>query len=129
MCKNFIDNISPLERGFRGLVGSMKKTEKKMTEKQLYKAKVKWFVENGYEEIMPRDFYREIFPEGSFQVEGDYSQKSGNGILIYTDENGKHKHRYIFDDLKEIEQWYGKEDVYVRGASFIGKKHEMKMQV
>ena len=109
-------------RGFRGLVGNMKKTEKKMTEKQLYKAKVKWFVENGYEEIKPRDFYREIFPENSFQKVGEYNRKSGNGILIYTDEKGKHKHRYIFDDLKEIEQWYGKEDVYVRGASFIGKK-------
>lgn len=93
-----------------------------MTEKQLYKAKVKWFEKYGYEEIKPRDFYREIFPENSFQKVGEYNRKSGNGILIYTDEKGKHKHRYIFDDLKEIEQWYGKEDVYVRGASFIGKK-------
>ena len=40
---------------------------KKLTEKQLYKAKVEWFKENEYEEVDPLDFYREIFPVGSFQ--------------------------------------------------------------
>ena len=44
---------------------------KKLTEKQLYKAKVEWFQENEYEEVEPVAFYREIFPVGSFQEQGN----------------------------------------------------------
>ena len=95
---------------------------KKLTEKQLYKAKVEWFNENEYEEVEPLDFYREIFPSGSFQEQGNTDRKSGNGMLIYKNEDGRYKHRYIFDDLAEIPNWYGKEDVYIRSASFIGKR-------
>lgn len=94
---------------------------KKLTEKQLYKAKVEWFQENEYEEVEPLDFYREIFPVGSFQERGHTERKAGNGILTYKNEEGHHWHQLIFDDLSEIPNWYGKEDVYIRSASFIGK--------
>ena len=53
---------------------------KKLTEKQLYKAKVEWFQENEYEEVEPVAFYREIFPVGSFQDKGNTERKAGNGI-------------------------------------------------
>lgn len=94
---------------------------KKLTEKQLYKSKVEWFQENEYEEVEPVAFYREIFPVGSFQEKGNTERKSGNGILTYKNEEGHHWHKLIFDDLAEIPNWYGKEDVYIRSASFIGK--------
>ena len=87
---------------------------KKLTEKQLYKAKVEWFQENGYEEVEPLAFYREIFPVGSFQEQGNTDRKAGNGMLIYKNENGQHWHKFIFDDLAEIPNWYGKEDVYIK---------------
>jgi hypothetical protein len=92
-----------------------------LTEKQLYKAKVEWFHENEYEEVDPLAFYREIFPVGSFQDKGHTERKSGNGMLIYKNEHGQHWHNLIFDDLTEIPNWYGVEDVYIRSASFIGK--------
>ena len=95
---------------------------KKLTEKQLYKAKVEWFQEHEYEEVDPLDFYREIFPVGSFQEQGNTERKAGNGMLIYKNEEGQHWHKFIFDDLAEIPNWYGKEDVYIRSASFIGKR-------
>ena len=41
-------------------------------------------------------------------------------LLIRTEE-GHHWHKLIFDDLAEIPNWYGKEDIYIRSASFIGK--------
>ena len=94
---------------------------KKLTEKQLYKAKVEWFHENEYEEVDPLAFYREIFPVGSFQDKGHTERKAGNGMLIYKNEHGQHWHKLIFDDLTEIPNWYGVEDVYIRSASFIGK--------
>lgn len=92
-----------------------------LTEKQLYKAKVEWFHENEYEEVDPLAFYREIFPVGSFQDKGHTERKAGNGMLIYKNEHGQHWHKLIFDDLTEIPNWYGVEDVYIRSASFIGK--------
>lgn len=92
-----------------------------LTEKQLYKAKVEWFHENEYEEVDPLAFYREIFPVGSFQDKGHTERKAGNGMLIYKNEHGQHWHKLIFDDLAEIPNWYGIEDVYIRSASFIGK--------
>lgn len=92
-----------------------------LTEKQLYKAKVEWFHDNEYEEVDPLAFYREIFPVGSFQDKGHTERKSGNGMLIYKNEHGQHWHKLIFDDLTEIPNWYGVEDVYIRSASFIGK--------
>lgn len=92
-----------------------------LTEKQLYKAKVEWFKDNEYEEVDPLDFYREIFPVGSFQEQGNTEHKSGNGMLVYKNEHGQHWHKLIFDDLAEIPNWYGIEDVYIRSASFIGK--------
>jgi hypothetical protein len=92
-----------------------------LTEKQLYKAKVEWFKDNEYEEVDPLDFYREIFPVGSFQEQGNKERKSGNGMLVYKNEHGQHWHKLIFDDLAEIPNWYGIEDVYIRSASFIGK--------
>lgn len=95
---------------------------KKLTEKQLYKAKVEWFRNNEYEEVEPLDFYREIFPVGSFQEKGNRERKAGNGMLIYKNDDGHHWHKFIFDDLAEIPNWYGKEDVYIRSASFIGKR-------
>lgn len=92
-----------------------------LTEKQLYKAKVEWFHDNEYEEVDPLAFYREIFPVGSFQDKGHTERKAGNGMLIYKNEHGQHWHKFIFDDLTEIPNWYGVEDVYIRSASFIGK--------
>ena len=54
-----------------------------LTERQLYKAKVEWFKENEYEEVDPLAFYREIFPVGSFQEQGNTERKAGNGMLVW----------------------------------------------
>ena len=42
---------------------------KKPTEKQLYKLKNEWLGQ-FFEEVKPKDFYRAVFPEGSFEREG-----------------------------------------------------------
>lgn len=95
--------------------------EKKLTDKQLYKAKVQWFKDHEYEEVKPLDFYREVFPVGSFQEVGEYNERRGNGCLIYATEDGHHRHRMIFDDLAEITQWLGKPNVIIRALSYRGK--------
>ena len=46
---------------------------RKPTDKQLFKMKNEW-LEQFYEEVKPRDFYRAVFPEGSFEREGHCSE-------------------------------------------------------
>ena len=42
---------------------------RKPTDKQLFKMKNEWLGQ-FYEEVKPRDFYRAVFPEGSFERGG-----------------------------------------------------------
>ena len=42
---------------------------KKPTEKQLYKLKNEWLGQ-FFEEVKPKEFYRAVFPEGSFERKG-----------------------------------------------------------
>lgn len=39
---------------------------RKPTDKQLFKMKNEWLGQ-FYEEVKPKDFYRAVFPEGSFE--------------------------------------------------------------
>ena len=44
---------------------------KKPTEKQLYKLKNEWLGQ-FFEEVKPKEFYRAVFPEGSFERAGHF---------------------------------------------------------
>ena len=46
---------------------------RKPTDKQLFKMKNEWLGQ-FYEEVKPRDFYRAVFPEGSFERDGKPGQ-------------------------------------------------------
>ena len=65
------------------------------------------------EPVEPFEFYREIFPEGSFERRGHFEDAKGNGIaLVVPPKNGvaleiqgdgkAHRH-VITDELKELE--------------------------
>lgn len=41
-----------------------------------------WYLEMLYPELSPKEFYRLLFPEGSFQVKGNYNDGKPNGIAI-----------------------------------------------
>ena len=47
---------------------------RKPTDKQLFKMKNEWLGQ-FYEEVKPKDFYRAVFPEGSFEREGHPEDK------------------------------------------------------
>ena len=62
------------------------KKQRKLTPKQWYRKKLLWIKERGYQEVKPLDFYRELFPAGSFEEKGiQLDRKQGgkpNGILV-----------------------------------------------
>ena len=64
---------------------------KKPTEKQLYKLKNEWLGQ-FFEEVKPKEFYRAVFPEGSFERKGHFEDGKANGIITIV-ENDKAKNR------------------------------------
>lgn len=81
------------------------------------------FLQDRFKETKPMDFYRDIFPVGSFQKEKDYKKKACNGILNIVDGSKKSKTtRIIFDDLKELEKVQKEKFVITSLISYIGSQ-------
>ena len=69
-------------------------------------------LEKFLEPVTPFEFYREIFPVGSFERKGHYEDEKGNGIAITVPkaagialevkDGGKAKHYTITDELSEL---------------------------
>ena len=71
---------------------------KKPTEKQLYKLKNEWLGQ-FFEEVKPKEFYRAVFPEGSFERAGHFEDGKANGIITIV-ENDKAKNRIVLQMCK-----------------------------
>ena len=65
---------------------------RKPTDKQLFKMKNEWLGQ-FYEEVKPRDFYRAVFPEGSFEREGHPEDEKCNGVLTVIEGEKGEKNR------------------------------------
>lgn len=81
---------------------------RKPTDKQLFKMKNEWLGQ-FYEEVKPKDFYRAVFPEGSFEREGHPEDEKCNGILTVI-EGEKARNYIVFDELNMVDE--------VKGAEF-----------
>ena len=101
----------------------MKKTVETPSDKRLYTQKLKWFRDQGFEEVEPLEFYRDLFPQGTFEEKGVFSGKP-NGILVQVKERGEHK--VITDDLEGITESLGQENVIMSPISYFGKRRLTK---
>ncbi|MCI6407128.1 hypothetical protein, partial [Veillonella caviae] len=101
--------------------------KKRYTEKQLYKLKVAFYKERGYEEIKPLEFYRELFPIGTFEQEKYYNLDTNigkgkpNGIMVRLNVKEGRKQRLIFDNLQTIENELGNENVILSPIGYFGR--------
>lgn len=68
-----------------------------------WKEKNEW-LQTYFEEIDCYDFYRFLFPVGSFQGIGASGDRKPNGFLITIDDKHKPKKIMVHDDLSEISQ-------------------------
>ena len=73
---------------------------RKPTDKQLFKMKNEWLGQ-FYEEVKPKDFYRAVFPEGSFEREGHPEDEKCNGVLTVI-EGEKARNYIVFDELNSF---------------------------
>lgn len=86
------------------------------------------FLGQYYEEVEPLDYYRDMFPEDSFEMPYDLTCRP-NGILnVINDEEqrGRSYARMIFDDLEEIERNLDKKTVVISPVGYSGKRKSSK---
>lgn len=68
----------------------------------LYKARISDMEERrGFQRVAPIDFYRSLFPAGSFERRGEYDDRKPNGIITRLTERGG-VHQIITDDLDAL---------------------------
>lgn len=76
-----------------------------------------------YEEVSYTDFYRDIFPVGSFEQRGVYEDGKYNGIAVAIEQGGKRTKRLtVTDDLEAIDDMAASDDFCLMSPiSYAGK--------
>ncbi len=102
----------------------MRRTDKRKTEwKKAYREKQELMEERGFKEVSPKEFYRDLFPEGSLQKE----EKDGQGNIIATQirpsGKGKTKQWIVDDSLKMLDKVIGDSFGLIPPITFYGKTH------
>ena len=94
---------------------------RKPTDKQLFKMKNEWLGQ-FYEKVEPKDFYRAVFPKGSFEREGHPEDEKCNGVLTVI-EGEKARNYIVFDELNMLDKVIGDEFGLIPPITFYGKTH------
>ena len=90
-------------------------------------------LEKFLEPVMPFEFYREIFPVGSFERKGHFEDEKGNGIAVTVppkaagialeiQEEGKAKRYTITDELSELSEVYDTDFTIMSPLSYFGRR-------
>lgn len=76
-----------------------------------------------FEEVSYQDFYRDIFPVGSFEKKGEYVDGKYNGIAVSISKGDKKTKRYtVTDELSVIDEMVATDDFCLMSPiSYIGK--------
>ena len=83
------------------------------------------YLSEVFKEVNYRDFYRDLFPIGSFERKGIYEDKKGNGIAIAVNAD-RHSRYTVTDELSEIDDLIDNDFVVMNGISYFGKQRIMK---
>ena len=90
-------------------------------------------LEKFLEPVTPFEFYREIFPVGSFERKGHFEDVKGNGIAVTVppkaagialeiQEEGKAKHYTITDELLELSEVCDTDFTIMSPLSYFGRR-------
>lgn len=83
-----------------------------------------FLLKNTFQSVEPFEFYRDLFPVGSFQKKGNLKDGKGNMILSHIRQNSsdeKSKRFLVFDDLKDINKLVDDDFSLISPVSFFGK--------
>lgn len=92
------------------------------------------YLEQYFDEVNYKEFYRDIFPEGTLQNKGEYDKGKYNGILVeVTDDklkNGKTKvlRHTLTDDLEKLDEVTSRDNFCLMSPiSYAGKTRDSSM--
>lgn len=97
---------------------------KKPTDKQLFKMKNEWLGQ-FFDEVKPMDFYRAVFPVGSFERAGHLEDEKSNGIITVI-EGEKARNFIVFDELNTIDTVMGAEFAIMSPVGYSGRNRVAK---
>lgn len=87
-----------------------------------------WLLAEGYGEVSPIDFYREVFPKGSLDKPKTLTKGKYRAILIQVNESNSVLRHFVCDDLAQIELMQESEDFFVMSPiGYAGKKQSRAM--
>lgn len=88
----------------------------------LYHEKNSVIVENGGVLTSPYDFYRELFPVGSFERKGHYEDARPNGIIVTVADDGKSWRTTLTDELSELSSVFTDNFSIIAPVSYSGRE-------
>lgn len=74
------------------------------------------------EEVTPREFYRDLWPEGSFEREGCQEDQKPNGLALEIRGRGRAYHRIITDGLEQLDALLEGEFVITSPVGYFGQR-------
>ena len=91
------------------------------------------YLRADYEELQPLEFYRELFPAGSFEQRGYTLDRKPNGIIGVRGRDPERKggkvivgNRLVFDGLEAIEEVQGAEFAVMSAIGYSGRNRTAK---
>lgn len=89
--------------------------------RDLYQEKNQYLETYG-EEVPPREFYRDLWPEGSFEREGCQEDRLPNGLALDIRGKGRAHHRIITDGLEQLDELLQADFVITSPVSYFGQR-------
>lgn len=74
------------------------------------------------EEVTPREFYRDLWPEGTFEREGCPDDGKPNGLALEIRGKGRAYHTILTDGLEQLDELLKKEFVITSPVSYFGRR-------
>ncbi len=93
--------------------------------RRVYKEKERFLLEQGYEEVSPYEFYRELFPVGSLQGKGESGTGKGN-IVANSILKTRRKVTIISDGLEDLPKVVGQRFGLIGPYSCYGKSYKQE---
>ena len=89
--------------------------------KELYHKKNE-YLRTFYEEATPWEFYRDLWPEGTFERLGCMEDEKPNGLALEIQGKGKGYHRVITDGLEQLDELLESDFVITAPVSYFGRR-------
>lgn len=74
------------------------------------------------EEVTPREFYRDLWPEGTFERVGCPEDHKPNGLALRIEGKGRGRHMIITDGLEQLDQLLSYEFVITAPVGYFGHR-------